>query len=230
MVVGNLYVENISNHVQNGKVPDELEEVINGLSTVMTVYHSAIKEMNTKLEVLNDEFQSKQKRNPINHIKYRVKTPRSILEKLFRRGFEPTLVSAMENLDDIAGIRVICPFIDDIYRIADMLAKQSDLKILRATDYIKHPKANGYRSLHLIIEIPVWFSDGPMRVKVEMQIRTIAMDFWASLEHQLHYKDGDIIPEEIVEELTSCAQVIAETDIRMQNIHDKVAKYRYMDF
>ena len=228
--MGNLYVENISNHVQNGKVPDELEEVINGLSTVMTVYHSAIKEMNTKLEVLNDEFQSKQKRNPINHIKYRVKTPRSILEKLFRRGFEPTLVSAMENLDDIAGIRVICPFIDDIYRIADMLAKQSDLKILRATDYIKHPKANGYRSLHLIIEIPVWFSDGPMRVKVEMQIRTIAMDFWASLEHQLHYKDGDIIPEEIVEELTSCAQVIAETDIRMQNIHDKVAKYRYMDF
>ena len=226
-----LYIEDISKNMPAPAVREEAEEILHELQEVLTIYRSAIKELNTKLEVLNDEFQSKRKRSPISYIKYRVKTPQSIMEKLERRGYPLSLLSATENLHDIAGIRVICPFIDDIYRITDMLTKQNDMRILKVRDYIKNPKPNGYRSFHLIIEIPVCFSDGPMRVKVELQIRTIAMDFWASLEHQLHYKDRHEIPREIVDELTDCATDIARTDQRMQSIHDAVAEYRDdMDF
>lgn len=226
-----LYIEDISKNIPPTAVREEAREVLLEIQEVLTIYRSAIKELNTKLEVLSDEFQSKQTRSPISYIKFRVKTPQSIMEKLERRGYPLSLLSATENLHDIAGVRVICPFIDDIYRITKMLAQQSDLKILKVTDYMKSPKPNGYRSFHLIVELPVFFSDGPIRVKVELQIRTIAMDFWASLEHQLHYKDRHEIPQDIVDELTDCAEVIAQTDERMQSIHDAVAQYRDdMDF
>lgn len=190
----------------------------------MVIYNSAIKEVGTKLEILNDEFQSKNKRNPIEHIKSRVKRPRSIIDKLERKGLPPSMKSIRENLNDIAGIRVICSFITDIYMIADMLKAQDDLRLISEKDYIKHPKENGYRSLHLVLEVPVYFSDHTEYVRVEIQIRTIAMDFWASLEHKLRYKIKGVIPEEISTELKDCADIISKTDIRMEKIHTIVER------
>lgn len=145
-----------------------------------------------------------------------------MIEKVFRKGFEPSIDSIRENLNDIAGIRVICSYIDDIYTVAQILKMQGDLEVIKLTDYIKNPKPNGYRSLHLVLKVPVYFSDRVEKVKVEVQIRTIAMDFWASLEHQLHYKADGNIPESISRELKECADIISTTDIRMQNIHNQV--------
>lgn len=201
---------------------DEIYAVVEEFFENMVIYNSAIKEVGTKLEILNDEFQSKKKRNPIEHIKSRVKKPRSILDKLERKGLPATIQSIRENLNDIAGIRVICSFISDIYMIANMLKAQDDLKLISEKDYIKHPKANGYRSLHLVLEVPVFFSDCTEYVRVEIQIRTIAMDFWASLEHKLRYKVKSQIPESIAEELKDCADIISATDIRMEKIHTLV--------
>ena len=157
-------------------------------------------------------------------MKSRIKTPKSVAEKLIRKNLHLDVKNARENIDDIAGIRIICPYIKDIYMIRQLLQAQDDLEIIRETDYIKSPKPNGYRSLHLIINVPVFFSDHKEKVKVEIQIRTIAMDFWASLEHQLRYKapNKEDIPEDISAELKSCADIIAQTDIRMQDIHNKV--------
>ena len=161
---------------------------IDKFRTLIMMYNCAIREVRTKLEVLNDELSTKHERNPIESIKSRIKSPASIVEKLKRRGFEISVPSIMENLNDVAGIRVICSFIDDIYDIAAMLTAQDDIKVLKIKDYIKNPKPNGYRSYHIIVEIPVFFSDRKQPLKVEIQIRTIAMDFWSSLEHQLKYK------------------------------------------
>ena len=155
---------------------------------VMMMYTCAIREVKTKLEVLNDELSVKNQRNPIEMIKSRVKKPMSILEKLQRRGFEISLESMVKNLDDVAGIRIICSFVDDIYEVADMLRRQDDINVIAVKDYIKNPKPNGYRSYHMIIEIPVFFSESKKPIRVEVQIRTMAMDFWASLDHQLKYK------------------------------------------
>lgn len=187
--------------------------------TLMMMYNSAIREVRTKLEVLNDEFQVKSRRNPIEYIKYRVKKPQSIIEKLQRKQLPVSLDSVVNNLHDIAGIRVICSYVTDIYAIAEMLISQDDIVLITVKDYIKNPKPNGYRSLHLVVEIPVFFSDAKQAMKVEVQIRTIAMDFWASLEHQLHYKTAGQAPESIVTELKECAEVIAQTDSRMENIY-----------
>ena len=151
-----------------------------------------------------------------------VKTPKSIMDKLARRGFELSVKSARENLTDIAGVRVICPYINDIYLIAGLLTSQEDIVVIRTSDYIKHPKPNGYRSLHNIVEVPVFLSSGPEQVKVEIQIRTIAMDFWASLEHDLAYKLADGKTEAVLKELKECADVIAETDKRMQNLYNNI--------
>ena len=151
-------------------------------------YTCAIREVKTKLEVLNDELSVRNSRNPIEMIKSRIKRPLSIVEKLQRRDLPVTVESMMQNLDDIAGIRVICSFIDDIYEISKMLARQDDVKVIAIKDYIRCPKENGYRSYHMIIEVPVYFSDSKKQIRVEVQIRTIAMDFWASLDHQLKYK------------------------------------------
>lgn len=191
----------------------------------MMVYSAAIREVRTKLEVLNDEFQIRNRRNPIRYINHRIKRPESIVEKMHRRGFELSLDSMINNLNDIAGIRVVCGYASDIYDIADMLKKQDDVEVLIEKDYIKNPKENGYRSLHLVVEIPVFFSDRKQFVKVEVQIRTMAMDFWASLEHQLHYKkQGSADEDEIVKELKECAETIHETDLRMQSIYEKIMK------
>ena len=187
------------------------------------MYTCAIREIKTKLEVLNDELSVRNSRNPIELVKSRVKKPISIVEKLQRRGLPVSLESMMDNLDDVAGIRVICSFLDDIYAVAEMLARQDDVHIIAIKDYIRHPKKNGYRSYHMIVEIPVFFSDQKKWMRAEVQIRTIAMDFWASLDHQLKYKkEVETYSQEISEELRECADVIAQTDERMLNIRKKI--------
>jgi putative GTP pyrophosphokinase len=200
-----------------------LEEEMYG--EVMMMYDCAMLEVKTKLEVLNNEFQIRSKRNPIEFIKCRIKSQESIMEKLKRKGFDYTLESIMENINDIAGIRVICSFIDDIYAIAEMLEKQDDIIVIDKEDYISSPKPNGYRSLHMDVEIPVFFSDKKQKMRVEVQIRTIAMDFWASLEHQIYYKKGLHAPESIIRELKECAETISVTDFRMQDIRKELAEY-----
>lgn len=189
------------------------------------LYQSATREISTKLEILDDEFQVIHKRNPIHHMQSRIKSVKSIFEKLGRRELDLSLASARENLYDIAGIRVVCYYIEDIYMIARMLTQQDDIMLVKETDYIKNPKENGYRSLHLVVKVPVFFSEGKETVPVEIQIRTIAMDFWASLEHQLRYKTIDEIPPSVARELQECADTIADTDMKMQKIYKTIEKY-----
>lgn len=191
---------------------------------MMMMYKCAIREVQTKAEVLNDEMSVRYHRNPISRISSRVKKPESITQKLYKKGLPFTVEAVMENLSDVAGVRIICEFIDDIYTIATMLVMQDDLKLIKIKDYIKYPKPNGYRSYHMIVEIPVFFSKGKTALRVEIQIRTIAMDFWASLDHELKYKKG-IHPadeEAIANELLFCANRIAETDRIMQQIRMKM--------
>lgn len=183
------------------------------------LYESAIREVKTKLEILDSEFRTKYAYNPIHHINDRLKSPQSMLEKLQRKGLPVSIQSVRENLHDIAGVRVICNYIDDIYTVADLLTKQDDVKLLTKKDYIKNPKPNGYRSLHLVIETPVFLSDRKELVHVEVQIRTIAMDFWASLEHELKYKTDTEVSSDLAEQLRDCAETIAATDVRMQQIY-----------
>jgi putative GTP pyrophosphokinase len=202
-----------------GVLPAEMTEVIRSILAMENLYLAATREITTKLENLNDEFKCTRDRNPIHLITSRVKTPKSIVDKLLRRGFPVTVESAREHLTDIAGIRVICSYIDDIDVIARMLVSQDDMELIRRTDYITNPKPNGYRSLHLIVTVPVFLSDRTERVKAEIQIRTIAMDFWAALEHDLAYKLAND-SEAVARELRECARVIADTDRRMQALHD----------
>ena len=191
---------------------------------MMMMYSCAIKEVKTKLQVLNDELSITRKRNPIEFIKSRIKQPTSIASKLKRKGCPVTVESAMDVLSDVAGVRVICAFIDDIYKVADMLTAQDDIELIKRKDYIKNPKMNGYRSLHLIVEVPVFFSDHKELMRVEVQIRTIAMDFWSSLEHQLKYKKDIDDAENIMYELRACADVINRTDYHMQSLRDRIVE------
>lgn len=207
------------------QVPDSMIIWAHQFQEAMMMYTCAIREVKTKLEVLNDELSVRNKRNPIEMIKSRVKKPISIVEKLQRRGFPVTLDSMIDNLDDVAGIRVICSFVDDIYDVADMLVRQDDVRVIAIKDYIKNPKENGYRSYHMIIEVPVFFSDKKQLMRVEVQIRTIAMDFWASLDHQLRYKKELPNAGDISAELKECADVIAETDSKMLSIRKQI-EYR----
>jgi putative GTP pyrophosphokinase len=201
-------------------LPDDAVTIIRYFLNSENLYLSAARGITTKLENLNDEFKYTKDRNPIHQITTRIKTPESIVNKMLKRGYEFTVESARENLSDIAGVRVICCYIDDIYTIADLLTSQDDIELIRTADYIENPKENGYRSLHLLVKIPVFLSDKTERVKVEIQIRTIAMDFWASLEHELSYKLGEGKSEEVKNELKDCADVIAKTDMRMQRLHN----------
>lgn len=189
---------------------------------LMMMYNCAIREVRTKLEVLNDELSIRHKRNPIKHITSRIKRPLSIIQKLKRYNAPFTVEAVEEKLNDVAGIRVICSFIDDIYAIADMLLQQDDITLIRKKDYIQTPKPNGYRSLHLILEIPVFFSEQKKNMRVEVQIRTIAMDFWASVDHQLKYKQNVENPEAVSAELKECADIIAQTDARMLAIKNQI--------
>ncbi|MGO1469873.1 MAG: GTP pyrophosphokinase [Tissierella sp.] len=204
--------------------PEFLIKEISNFRELMLVYNSAIREVTTKLEILNDELSLNNRKNPIQFIKSRVKKPLSIVKKLQRLEKEISTKSVLNSLNDVAGIRVITAFIDDVYKIADMLVKQDDIFLIESKDYIKNPKSNGYRSYHMIIEIPVFFSEKKERVRVEIQIRTVAMDFWASLEHQLKYKKDLENTKNIEVELKECAETIAETDLKMMNIRNKIER------
>ena len=189
---------------------------------LMMMYNCAIREVRTKLEVLNDELSIRNSRNPIEFIESRIKRPLSIVDKLKRYG-EPVIVESIErSLNDVAGIRVICPFIDDIYSVADMLLSQDDITLIKKKDYIENPKPNGYRSLHLILEVPVFFSNQKKPMRVEVQIRTIAMDFWSSVDHQLKYKHDVPNADELSAQLKECADIISQTDMRMLAIKNQL--------
>ncbi len=185
-------------------------------------YSCAIKEVRTKFDVLNSEFNVRFRRNPITSINSRLKSSSSIMEKLNRKGLAFTVENVENNLYDVAGIRVVCSYVDDIYGLAGALAKQDDITVIREKDYIKNPKPNGYRSYHMIVSVPVFFSDQTREMTVEVQIRTIAMDFWASLEHQLKYKQEVPNQREIVQRLTTCAKQIALIDEQMCQVRQQI--------
>lgn len=189
---------------------------------VILIYSSALKEIGTKLEILNDEFQHVHQYNPIEHIKSRIKTSESIVKKLKKHDYESTIDNMVQYINDIAGIRIICSFTTDIYRIAEMLERQSDIKVLSIKDYIKRPKPSGYKSYHMIVSIPIYLSEKRVDAKVEIQIRTVAMDFWASLEHKINYKFDVNVPEYIQEELYECARMVSELDAKMLSLNEEV--------
>ena len=197
-------------------------EGVDSWKNIILHYNSALKEVGTKLEILNDEFQHIHKYNPIEHIKSRIKTAESIVNKLKRRGYESTIENMVRYVNDIAGIRVICSFTSDIYRIADMLAKQSDIKVLSIKDYIRNPKESGYKSYHMIVSVPIFLSYGSQETKVEIQIRTVAMDFWASLEHKINYKYEAEVPEHIKRELLECAEMVSDLDAKMMSLNEEI--------
>ena len=185
-------------------------------------YSCAIKEVRTKFDVLNSEFNVRYQRNPITSINSRLKSSASIMEKLNRKGLAFTVENVEENLFDVAGIRVVCSYVDDIYVLAEALAQQDDITVIRRKDYIRNPKPNGYRSYHMIVSVPVFFSDQTREMAVEVQIRTIAMDFWASLEHQLKYKQEVPNQADIVKSLTACAEQIAAIDEQMWQVRQQI--------
>ena len=208
-------------HLDEDVVPGALKplmEEFQDFILLRNTYHAAIREVSTKLEILDDEFQVRYDYNPIHHMECSLKSPRSLFEKLERKGLEIEIASIYQ-ITDMAGIRVICNYIDDVYAVASLLLKQDDIKLIRRRDYIKEPKESGYRSLHLVVEIPVFLSDKTEMVPVEIQLRTIAMDTWASLEHELKYKRSGGITPEMEEELKDCANAMAEVDRRMEEIH-----------
>ncbi|MBS6645740.1 MAG: GTP pyrophosphokinase family protein [Clostridiaceae bacterium] len=190
--------------------------------SVMFLYNSALKEINTKIEILNNEFVHIYDYNPIEHIKSRLKTPESIVQKLKRYGWEVTIENMTDKLNDIAGIRIICSFTSDIYMIADMISRQSDVTVLFVKDYIKNPKPNGYKSYHMVVTIPIYLTDGPVETKVEIQIRTVAMDFWASLEHKIYYKFEGNAPAYLQQELKACADMVDMLDAKMYSLNEAI--------
>jgi putative GTP pyrophosphokinase len=194
-------------------------------SSALLLYDAALKEVNTKIEILNNEFKLAHQYNPIEHITSRIKTPQSIAKKLRHNNKEITVENIVKYVNDVAGIRIICSFTSDIYRIADLLSKQSDIKVLKVKDYIMCPKANGYTSYHMIISIPVFLSDRTVDTKVEIQIRTIAMDFWASLEHKIYYKFEGNAPEHISRELKECSEIVAYLDQKMLTLNEEIRIY-----
>ncbi|MDR1394147.1 MAG: GTP pyrophosphokinase family protein [Bifidobacteriaceae bacterium] len=189
---------------------------------LMMSYKAGISEVLTKIAILSDEFALLHRSNPIEHVTHRLKTPQSMLEKLSRKGVDPSFEAIKRDLTDIAGVRITCSFIADTYRVCDALVAQDDITVLQLKDYIKQPKPNGYRSLHAIVQVPVFLSSGPAPVTVEVQIRTIAMDFWASLEHKIFYKYNGAVPPELVASLTDAAETACELDQRMERLHDEV--------
>lgn len=190
------------------------------------MFSSALKEIGTKIDILNSEFVHSHRYNPIEHVTQRIKSPDSIARKLKRMGFEPTIANMEKQLYDIAGIRIICSFTSDIYRIAGMIARQDDVVVLKIKDYIKHPKENGYKSYHMVVSVPIYLSTGMETARVEIQIRTIAMDFWASLEHKIYYKFEGNAPEHIYEELKECADIINTLDQRMLSLNEEIQKLK----
>lgn len=204
---------------------DQSKKIMNMIieyKELMMMYNCALKQIRTKFEILNAEFNVRYQRNPINFINTRLKRPTSIIEKMKRNDIPLSVENIEPNINDIAGIRVICSYVDDIYTISQALIKQDDVKLISQKDYIANQKANGYRSMHLIASIPVFFADHMKDIKVEVQIRTIAMDFWATLEHELRYKNQIPNGEEIAAELKECSEIISNTDLRMLEIRKKI--------
>lgn len=191
----------------------------------MFLYNAALKEVGTKLEILNDEFQHVHQYNPIEHIKTRIKSPESIVKKLKRNGFETSIENMVKYINDIAGVRIICSFTSDIYQLAEMIGNQNDLKVLSIKDYIKNPKESGYKSYHMLVAVPIYLSDSVVETKVEIQIRTIAMDFWASLEHKIYYKMEGCAPESISRDLKECANMVSALDDRMLSLNGEIQKW-----
>lgn len=200
----------------------------NGYRTLMAYYRSAMMEIETKFKVLNENLSITHDRNPIETIKCRLKEPRSVIEKLRRRQLPFTLRSIEENIQDIAGIRVICAFPEDVYLLAEYFLRQDDIKLVRIKDYIQNPKPSGYRSLHLIVKVPIYLANEKKMINAEIQFRTIAMDFWASLEHKMKYKKDLEDAEEIAKELRSCAQAIESLDLAMQSIRNRIDRSERM--
>ena len=188
----------------------------------MFLYNSALKEVSTKLEILNDEFVHIHKYNPIEYIKSRIKTPESIVKKLKRDGYESSIENMVNYVKDIAGIRIVCSFTSDIYRLAEMIGKQNDLTVISIKDYIKHPTVSGYKSFHMIVPAPIFLSDRVGDTKVEIQIRTIAMDFWASLEHKIYYKFEGHAPDYISRDLRECAEIVSNLDAKMLQLNEAI--------
>ena len=200
-------------------------EDVDSWKTIIFLYTAALKEVGTKLEVLNDEFVHVHQYNPIEHIKTRIKTPESIVRKLKRQNHEISIENMVTHVNDIAGVRVICSFTSDIYHLAEMIGNQSDLRVISIKDYIKSPKESGYKSYHMLVGVPIYLSDNVVYTKVEIQIRTIAMEFWASLEHKIYYKFEGNAPEYISKELVECAKMVAELDDKMLTLNDAVQAF-----
>ncbi|MBT2758523.1 GTP pyrophosphokinase family protein [Mesobacillus foraminis] len=201
---------------------NDLKSIKKELTRFMMAYKFAVDEMNTKINILKEEFQYIHDYNPIEHVKSRLKSPESIAKKVSRKNMELNLNSIKENLRDIAGIRITCSFISDIYKVSEMLQSQKDVTVVECRDYIKNPKPNGYRSLHLIVEIPIFMSDREERIPVEIQIRTIAMDFWASLEHKIFYKYNKDVPLSLLQELKDAATSATELDLKMERLNNEI--------
>ena len=215
----------VRNRLMSDEFLDFVQENTKPLDTLMAYYKCAIMEVETKFKVLNEQFSLEYDRNPIESIKTRVKSLDGIVRKVRRKNIPLTLSAIEQNINDIAGIRVVCSFPEDIYLLADCLLQQDDIRLIEQKDYIKHPKENGYRSLHLIVAVPIFLQNEKREMKVEVQLRTIAMDFWASLEHKVRYKKN--VPadetERLAQELSECAQISADLDPRMQNIRTRLA-------
>ena len=201
-----------------------LGEDVDSWKTMMFIYNSALKEVGTKLDILNDEFLHVHQYNPIEYIKSRIKTPESIVQKLKRNGYESTIQNMVEHINDIAGIRIVCSFTSDIYRMAEMIGRQNDLTVVSVKDYIKHPKESGYKSYHMLVTVPIFLSDRVVDTKVEIQIRTMAMDFWASLEHKIYYKFEGNAPEYISRDLRECSGIVSMLDDKMLSLNEAIIK------
>lgn len=206
---------------------EQMKVLRKSLTRFMMMYKFALHEVETKIEILQEEFQLLHEYNPIEHTKSRIKSPESIMKKLHRKGGASSLEDIKRSIRDIAGIRITCSFISDIYRISEMLQAQKDLKILTIKDYIKNPKPNGYKSLHMLVEVPVFMSDGEEMVCVEIQIRTIAMDFWASLEHKIFYKYNESVPERLLQDLKTAADTAFELDLKMEQLQQEMEEIKH---
>ena len=204
----------------------EFGEDADSWQAVTFLYSAAAKEVMTKLEILNDEFVKIHKYNPIEHIKSRIKTPVSIVKKLKRYGKDTSIANMVEYVNDIAGIRLVCAFTSDIYKLSEMIGRQNDLTVVSIKDYIKNPKASGYKSYHMIVSVPIFMSDRVVDTKVEIQIRTIAMDFWASLAHKIYYKFEGDAPGDISQGLRDCARMVSDLDAKMLSLNEEINKYK----
>lgn len=208
---------------------NQFRKLKDDVTRFLMMYKFALDEVETRVEILKEEFQLLHDYNPIEYTKSRIKSPESIINKVYRKGGELSFASIREHVQDIAGLRITCSFISDIYRISEMLQSQRDLKVLKIKDYIRHPKPNGYQSLHLLVEVPVHMSDREEQVCVEIQIRTIAMDFWASLEHKIYYKYNASVPPHLLRELKEAADTVAALDHKMERLHREIKEFQALN-